>query len=450
VDWGGEIDTFSHSYNQSGSNSQPQNEGAMYARLRPKLTAGPGISAYADILLRADSGNSLRNTARVDEAYVSADLGAGFRLRGGKIIYNWGNALAFNPTDFINPIDFYDFYHIDKLGTLAFDLTWSPSDIVTFQVGGIPVFEPSNISDSQSRWIDYSPLIRSFIVPSVSLPFGTPTDYTLNFTLRRKLPQSPQGFAKVDLRTLFFDFSLYYGFRYNPIPSDLLISSSASYDVINNRPTVSIEGIPYYNQEHVIGESFSFPALGAVLFADVTAAIPASQYSGISYEEQATQLNNLGITSISADDLRARRKEPSLLLSAGIRKEWSSLRLAVEYARVWFWGTSRPGDLFQSILSTLGPGQSTLGLSPSALYDFFSGSLIPGAELKLFRKLYLRSAGILNFTNSGYAVSVGLDYRPTDGLKVGTQFVYLNGPEGSLFRYFNGNTNLTFGIDLLF
>ncbi len=88
-------------------------------------------------------------------------------IRAGNQIFSWGAADQINPTDVLNPRDYYDIFQSVKLPIAAIDIKIHPVqwDDVTFEVVGSPFFRPSrlpiaipdqgsyNFTPSQSRWL---------------------------------------------------------------------------------------------------------------------------------------------------------------------------------------------------------------------------------------------------------------------------------------------------------
>ncbi|MGZ3710083.1 MAG: hypothetical protein ACXVBC_14270, partial [Bdellovibrionota bacterium] len=416
LDWSGEIDANFNYYNAKGTGGEPQQEAFVYSRLKPKFTFMEGASATSDILFRADAGNPARDTVRIEEAYGTVPIGSHVKIRAGKMIYTWGSALSYNPTDFLNPYDFYDFMHVDKLGVLAADVTITANEKFSVQVGVLPLFQPSIIADSTSRWIDFTSVIKTALIPHLALPAGTPSNFGLNFQIGNNIPQTPQAFVRFAFRPVWFDFSLMYSFRYDPIPTDMLFSSTVTFDVVNNTPQITVQGNPFYSLEHVIGASLSVPFLTMVGFADCTLSIPVSQQSAVSPTQEASDLNNLGITSVSASDIAGLRRFPVFSFAAGLRKDWSKVHLALEYAQTIYTGPVRAGSLFTVLVGSL--GGSVGGLSPTSVYDFFSGAIMPGFSWDITSKVTFRTGGIYNWVSHGYLANAGFEFKPIEGFKL--------------------------------
>jgi hypothetical protein len=444
----GEIDTWFSFFRSEGPSGQNDRESVVSAHFRPKVALAEGASANFDFLVRADAGNSTRDVIRPDEAYVSLELDESWKLRAGKIIYSWGSAFLYNPTDFINPMDFYDFTHVDKLGVIAMDATWTASPRLNLRFGVLPVFQPSLVADSTSRWTDFTQLLQTAVLPRLNLPVGIPTGSQLSFNLANPpTTVAPQAFVRAELNEPGFDLSLLYAYHVNPVPSDLLFTSNASFDVITNRPVISVQGIPYYSQEHLFGADFSVPIAGGVAFVDATLGVSSGQSSGVDPDLLLSELSNLGITGLSRDQVANPPESPTLIVAAGARRDWRRWHGELEYTRVGYLGPDRPGALFSALGSQLGASSP---ISPSTVYDFVSGALLGGATWEATPKTTLRAGGLYNLSSEGFLAYLAAAYTFAGAVRASASYTYLDGTSGSLFSYYSGNTKLELALNAVF
>jgi hypothetical protein len=445
VEWNGEVETGANTYKGTPPQQDTAQEAVVRAHLRPKLNLEEKSGLKMDILFRADAGNATRDTVRIDEAFVFDRVSDSLTLRAGKIIYGWGNDALFNPTDFINPRDYYDFCHVDKLGVIALDANYLASPWLSFDFGIIPVFQPSIVSDPTSRWINYTPFASAAVVSQLGLPGNLPAGYTVPFDLQNRNPKYPQVFARMNLKTLRFDASLAYSYRYNPYPQVVLFSSDVRVDAINGVPIGQIQGVPYYQHEHLLALDTNVPVLGSVFFFNSTLSIPDVTQSDIpSNDAILSNFHNAGLGShVTSSDIDNARKSSTAIVTLGVRKDWSKFHAYVQYAKIWYLQGSTPTAL-------LGQVTGGAGVNPADFYDFFSGTLIPGFSWDLSRRLALRTGTILNFRNTGGMADVGLDYRITDGFRATLAVDYLNGKDGSLLKYYSDNSRVGLTLDMVF
>lgn len=439
VDWGGEIETSVNSYEAEPSGQSTAQEGVIRAHLNPTLDLNKMCSFKGSLLFRADAGNSTRNIVRPDEAYVIIKASPSLRFHAGQMIYNWGNDAVFNPADFLNPRDYYDLFHVDKLGTVALDANLIASNSLSFDFGVIPIFQPSIVSNPTSRWINYSNFASAPLaaIPGVNGP--------LPFDLQQRNPRLPQLFARASLKTFYFDAALAYSYRYNPFPQVVLFSSNVSFDAINGTPQGQLQGVPYYQQEHFLAFDTSIPVLGAVLFANATVNIPASAQSDIPSDSTIlSNYNNAGVASnVSSGDIDNARSTSTAIVTLGVRRDWSHFHAYFQFAKFWYLQGTTPTSL-------LGQATQGIGVNPADFYNFYSGTLIPGLQFDFGRRLSLRLGSILNVVAPGMVVDATMNYRITDGFKVAFGADYIYGKSGSLLDYYSGNSCATLALDMVF
>lgn len=451
VNWEGTVDAEFYRHNQSSFNDRPPQEAFASVHLIPSLKLNRDFQARIDLLARGDAENVSRNTVRLDEGYVEAHVGSAVTLRAGKRIFNWGSTDLYNPTDLVNPRDYYDLLNPDKLGVYAASATLQMSPALSFEAVLVPVFEPSVVADSTSRWIDYSDFIRQPLTSAISLPPGfTSGGYDVTFGISRKTPTMPQAYGRLTFDAISASVAATYAFRYNPTPSDLLFGSNVSFDVINNRPVVGLEGIPYYSMEHVVGLDVSVPISKLVLFASSTLHLPSAQESAVSAEQQLANLSSLGIsTTLTADQIRSMTRQGNQWqLSGGLRAEWSWLKVRAQYVRMLYFGGNQPGEVLRTLISTHGGSLNQFDFR--SLQNFLSGTVIPAVELRLSDRLWLQGGAIVSFERSDGVYHLGFNWQLKEGLDLDARYTLLYGSQGSILYSFGRNSRAEMGLKVRF
>ena len=450
LNWGGSLEVEDNIYKDKAYNGRMRQEALVRAHLKPTITQEK-FEVYSDIFARADAENVDRNGLRFNEGYVLLNASNSFRLKAGKIIYSWGSAQFYNPTDVINPVDYYDAFYPEKLGVMAIDFTIKPFSGFSFQAGLLPVFEPSVVENAKSRWIDYSRIFREAVLAKASYPSNVVTASDVDFSVKRNIGTRPQFFARSTANLMNFDVSLMYVYRYNHVPSDLLLYSSTTYDFINNRPLVEVEALPYYRQEHLVGADVSFPFFGTVMFFEGTYSAPISHVSGVSSLEQIQNLNRLGLgTNLTSQDIENKSQiSPMSVATGGLRKDWSKVHVALQYARAFFFGPNRPGELFQAVVKAAAPSLAN-EVSPADFYKFTSGAILSGASIDFSNRVSWSLGGIINTQQTGYLAHTKVEYKWREDFKLALGLEYLNGKSGSIFHYFNRNSKLSLGLSVFF
>jgi hypothetical protein len=445
VEWNGGLETLFKTYRSRVLGLDTAQEAVVYAHFRPKMDLGERTSFKSDLLVRADAGNVSRNTVRLDEAYATIKAGSSLTFHAGKMIYSWGNDAIFNPTDFINPRDYYDFFHVDKLGVIAVDANWAITSALSFDIGIVPIFTPSIVSNPTSRWIDYTPFASQAITSQLALPGNLPTGYSVPFDLQQRNPKFPQVFARLGVKSLWIDTALSYSYRYNPYPQMVLFSSEVRFDAINGLPVGQVQGVPFYQREHLAAFDASIPIAGATLFFNSTVGIPDANQSDIpTNTEILTNFNNIGLGShVSSTDIEEARKTSTAMATVGLRYDWSKFRIYAQFGKLWYLRGNKPTAL-------LGTATQGVGVNPADFFDFYSGTLIPGFQVDFAKKWSLRGGAILNLTQTGAVIDAAIDYRVADGFKASLFGDYIHGKEGSLLGFWSGNSNVALGLDVAF
>jgi hypothetical protein len=446
IDWSGELELGIDSNRDSAPAQNSPQEGMVRALLKPKVELNENYGLNMDLLFRSDSGNTTRNTVRVDEAYVTAKVARStLTFRAGKIIYTWGNDAIYSPTDFLNPRDYYDLFHVDKLGVIALDANIAASDTLSFDLGMLPVFQSSIVSDSTSLWINYSPFVSQAVTSKLGLPANLPPGYSVPFDLQQRTPKLPQLFARMSLKTLRFDASLAYSYRYNPFPQVVLFSSNISFDAINGVPVGQVQGVPYYQHEHLLAFDANIPIFGSVFFMGSTLTLPDVVQTDIpSNTEISSNLNNVGLAgNVSASDIDNSRRSSVATVTLGMRKDWSHFHAYLQFARIWYLLGSTPASLLNQAVNSS-------GVNPSDVYDFFSGTLTPGIDWNLNSRLGLRLGAILNLKSTGVVTDSAIEYKILDGFKGSLAYSYITGSNGNLLSYYSGNSRLTLNLNMVF
>lgn len=138
-----------------------------------------------DPLERRERGSLLQ----VDEAYLHARF-SDLELRAGKIVYAWGSADGFNPTDNLDPRDYVDPLRAEKLGCVSTHLGWQRGDLGVDLVV-VPVYQPSRLPGSENRFTPDLPATA----PNPFFPGAGPEELVLRYDLARELP--PVGWEQV-------------------------------------------------------------------------------------------------------------------------------------------------------------------------------------------------------------------------------------------------------------
>ncbi len=456
IDWSGELETNFNSYrgaNYVGHKSQQ--EAVARAHLRPRLEIGQRFLFKSDFMFRGDALNADRNTARIDEGYLLGRFGAGAKtaLRAGKIMYNWGVDALFNPTDFLNPVDYYDLYHSDKLGALAIDFEHQLSGEFSVMAGVLPVFQPSIYFDAKSRWINYSTFMTTAAVNALktSLPaflggaVTPPADYVLDFNMLQRTPKNPQPFLRLQYKGVGFDAALAYTYRYGSVPQFVLLKTALTLDVANGFPQGQIIGEPRYQQEHYFAFDIQAPLFKSVIFFAIAGTLPAASHNDLpSNQEVIDNLNDLGIgSSLTAADIEPFRESQFILATLGWRKDFASLLAYFQFASVVYTTSEAPAEIYDQI-------QGFVGVNPSDVFDFYAGTFIPGVRWNFARKWYARAGGLLKLRGGGYALDLALQHEMYDGVSLTLGNNYINGKEGSVLQHFSQNSRWHFDMAVAF
>ena len=468
--WRGELEAQLNGYQRPGSGGQPIQEAVTKLHLKPDVQVNPVTQIHSDLLFRADAWNSTRNTVRADEVYLKVNLNPELQWHAGKILYHWGNAPVLSPTDVLNPYDYYDLTQPDKLGVLATDLLWTPSSSFSMQFGVIPVFQSSRIVDETSRWINYSELVNDLVLPRLSLPANYPSGYQVpavfntdtvdvnldlaagpDPTFNKEASMLPQLFMRTSYKTISLDGSFLYAIRYNPLPSDLLISTTSTmYDFSCGKPRVSFEVLPFYELEHVVGLNFDVPIGINIFYLDSTLTVPFRQNSFHDSAEILGSLSQLGYdVMITQEDIENSSKRSAYFNSAfGFRTHWAKLNTFLQYSRVVYVGPTRPGSLLNKIIPQVAPGLQDF--TPNAIRELTSGTLSTGLGWELNKIIQIKTGGLYNLLSPSYLIELGAETKVAEGVHVVSKFDYINGRAGGLFRRYIGNSKLTLGLNVVF
>lgn len=132
-----------------------------------------------DLLERRERGSLLV----LDEGYLQLRASE-LELRAGKIVYAWGSADGFNPTDNLNPRDYTDPLRAEKMGAVSTHLGWQRGDLGVDLVI-LPAFQPSRLPSPESRFTPDLPATA----PNPFFPGAGPAELTLDYDLEeRELP----------------------------------------------------------------------------------------------------------------------------------------------------------------------------------------------------------------------------------------------------------------------
>ncbi|GIW71732.1 MAG: hypothetical protein KatS3mg102_1274 [Planctomycetota bacterium] len=178
----------------------------------------------------------------LEEGYLAASWGE-FDLRLGERIYGWGTGDLFNPTDFINPLDYSDLFDSEKIGVPALEAVWWPGGGDTsVMVLWLPWFVPARLPPPGERFLPVPPEQQALLAA-------------------RRLPARTLANSELALRiktTLFGDLdvslTLFRGFHRLP---NLVVRPAAS------DPFFQL--VPVFDRRVVLGADFAKPLAFAPL-----------------------------------------------------------------------------------------------------------------------------------------------------------------------------------------
>lgn len=204
------------------------------------------LTINGKIDFRYDSNNKVRRDIRTDEAYFEYSKGH-WQFAGGKQKFKFGSAHIINPSNILNPVDYYDLLEQHQLGVWSASMKYFFSSSYV-QVIAIPQFQPSNILDTKSRWID-------FTGPALDvLADGAVLEYSIQETY---YPDDP-GFALVYRASgESVNLGLFYARLWDTIPTDVF-QTVATPNVFNN--SVYAVVLPYYDLKNYFGLDFQWLA----------------------------------------------------------------------------------------------------------------------------------------------------------------------------------------------
>jgi opacity protein-like surface antigen len=128
---------------------------------------------------------------------------------------------------------------------------------------------------------------------------------------------------------------------------------------------------------------------------------------------------------------------------AGIRREWSNLHVYLQYVRLWYIKGLPPASLFEKT------GQY-VGVNPADVFDFFSGSLIPGVRWNFAKKWWAHGGTIINLKRNGIIADAGVEYEFVDGFKLRANYDFIHGRSGSLLERYSDNTRFMVNLTMNF
>lgn len=136
-----------------------------------------------DLLERDEQASALSLTEAYLARRFTGKLGS-LDVRLGKIVYAWGTADGFNPTDNLNAKDYTDLLRADKLGALSTHLGYQHEDL-GIDLVLLPVFQPSRLPERGNRFLPELPSR----VANPFFPAAGPPDLEVLYSFEpRRLP----------------------------------------------------------------------------------------------------------------------------------------------------------------------------------------------------------------------------------------------------------------------
>ena len=204
-----EIDHISYFNPQSGKINS-RNQGILQLELSGKTKS---VSYFGALEFRNDLSDSDRNRVWTDELYITYKA-KNFDLNLGKKIYTWGSTDSFSPVNVINPIDYSDLLDTDNetIGVYSAGIKYYFNQNYLEGIF-IPVFEPSRVPGTNSRWLPSQPQTAKLSEKQV------PIVYQQNFDiLPEKDIRSHQFGARFGGALMSIDYNLNYFRGYDDIP----------------------------------------------------------------------------------------------------------------------------------------------------------------------------------------------------------------------------------------
>lgn len=239
----GSVEYKNYSYFEEAEQDGNQIVNELILKLEFDGSFGETIRYYLEPRLRVDDDSlskgvidgikddtPKRRILDVEEGFLKFESEV-FDVTAGKLIYAWGTADGYNPTDNLNPRDYTDLLDNEKIGVFSAMGNYYLRDF-DLQFVFVPVFTPSRVFPTDSRW--------AFVPPGFPLPINErdlPPDTLANAQFAFRCSTTIKG----------WDFSLSYYDGIEDAPVGLVEFADAT-------PT----GVtPTYNKIRVPGGDFS-------------------------------------------------------------------------------------------------------------------------------------------------------------------------------------------------
>ena len=217
--------------------------------LNVSTPAGKEFGFYTSTRLRDDLSDNTRTGVTLKEAYAKLRK-SWLDLKVGKQVMEWGQSDKIRPTNNLCPMDYTDYLDSERLGVVAVNATVDLDSLGRLQAIFIPVFTPTLLPGSQSRWhLDQGQMAA---MQMASRYPGMKAGVSL---LPDQTPKADIGAAQwgvqYSLSLWGFDFDVNYLYGYSFLPEVLLSAAPVARD------SLSATIAKHYYRQQVAGGSLS-------------------------------------------------------------------------------------------------------------------------------------------------------------------------------------------------
>jgi hypothetical protein len=356
--------------------------------------------ATADIRFRTGYAfNQAFNEMELKEAYAGYSSSA-FDLLLGNQIVSWGRTDGFNPTNNINPVNYFFFTgnpDDQKTPNLMLRTNWRITPIIDWEVIAIPVFKPSHYR------YDFFDMGENTSFAKSSLPEKNFENASLATRVNFEL--SSIGFSL----SWFNGYDPFYGFNVQDISFD------TGEPVITNAPA--------YYRKNTIGFDMALP-IGPVIWRNEAA------YNFTENENDEIYIPEPGPGYVSALEYNTGNV---IILLQYIGKFVPGFNALEEPVLT---DPSNPPALMQYATETIYYQSALFNRKIFQQEEEFHHALSATLTGRFFRETFnVECTGYYDITTEEYMVKPKIELKVGNGLSLSAGYNYMHGPEGSIFNY---------------